>query len=145
MYRELLTPYLKEYTYAVLQEPCSEETIQKAEKAVGLPFPQELKTLLRETNGDRWLLLSADEIAENAHLNQQCFENAEDDEKALFEPLKHLLLFATNGCGDYYGYLFTNDGSVKDGIYLWEHEDFRYKKVAESIADLIRKYYNNEV
>lgn len=85
MYRELLTPYLKEYTYAVLQEPCSEETIQKAEKAVGLPFPQELKTLLRETNGDRWLLLSADEIAENAHLNRQCFENAEDDEKVLFE------------------------------------------------------------
>lgn len=49
MYRELLTPYLKEYTYAVLQEPCSEETIRETEKAVGLPFPEELKTLLRET------------------------------------------------------------------------------------------------
>ena len=72
MYRELLTPYLKEYTYAVLQEPCSEETIRETEKAVGLPFPEELKTLLRETNGDRWLLLSADEIAENARLNRKC-------------------------------------------------------------------------
>ena len=145
MYRELLTPYLKEYTYAVLQEPCSEETIRETEKAVGLPFPEELKTLLRETNGDRWLLLSADEIAENARLNQKCFENAEVDEKALWEPLKHLLFFAANGCGDYYGYLFADDGSGKDGIYLWEQEDFRYKKVAESIAELIRKYYNNEV
>lgn len=145
MYRELLTPYLKEYTYAVLQEPCSEETIRETEKAVGLPFPEELKTLLRETNGDRWLLLSADEIAENARLNRKCFENAEVDEKALWEPLKHLLFFAANGCGDYYGYLFADDSSVKDGIYLWEHEDFRYKKVAESIAELIRKYYNNEV
>lgn len=144
MYRELLAPYLEKYTYAALQKPCSEEILRETEKAVGLPFPQELKTLFRETNGDRWLLLSADEIAETAHLNRQCFENAEDDEKALFEPLKHLLLFATNGCGDYYGYLFA-DGSVKDGIYLWEHEEFRCKKIAENIAELIRKYYNNEV
>lgn len=83
MYRELLALYLKEYTYAALQEPCPEENLQETEKTVGLPFPQELKTLLRETNGDRWLLLSADEIAENARLNRQCFENAEDDEKAL--------------------------------------------------------------
>ena len=51
MYRELLAPYLKEYTYAALQEPCPEENLQETEKTVGLPFPQELKTLLRETTG----------------------------------------------------------------------------------------------
>ncbi len=145
MYRELLTPYFKENLYASLQEPCPEAQIRKAEQAVGLPFPKELKDLLCETNGDHWLLLSADEIAENACLNRKCFEEAEEDEKALWEPLNHLLLFAANGCGDYYGYLFSDDGSAKPGIYMWEHEDFQYKKVAKDIVDLIKKYYNNEV
>ena len=44
------------------------EEIAQAEAAVGYPFPEELKALLRETNGDHWLLWSAREIMENAKL-----------------------------------------------------------------------------
>lgn len=134
MYRELLTPYFKENLYASLQEPCPEEQIEKAEQAVGLPFPKELKDLLCETNGDHWLLLSADEIAENARLNRKCFEEAEEDEKALWEPLNHLLLFAANGCGDYYGYLFSDDGSAKKAFICGSMRTFSIKRLPKILS-----------
>ena len=70
MFTELLSQCIQEagVEYAHLEPPCPEEEIALAEAAVGYPFPQELKALLRETNGDNWLLWSAREIMENAKL-----------------------------------------------------------------------------
>ena len=67
MFTELLSQCIQEagVEYAHLEPPCPEEEIALAEAAVGYPFPQELKALLRETNGDSWLLLSASRIVES--------------------------------------------------------------------------------
>ena len=87
MYRELLSDLIRKVKWAQLQDPCSEQDIEAAEKVVGYPFPDELKDLLRETNGDRWFLLSAKEIIENVERNRailsECFDPEEFLEKTV--------------------------------------------------------------
>ena len=73
MYRELIEKLIEGHSWAKLQEPCSEKNITKAEKYVGFSFPEELKALLQETNGDRNFLLSAEEIISNAKNNREIF------------------------------------------------------------------------
>ena len=145
MYRELIEKLTDGHSWAKLQEPCSEDDILKAEKYVGFSFPEELKALLRETDGDRWLLLSAEEIINNAKTNREIypeyFELQEFEEK-----INRYIFFATNGCGDYYCYRVLENGETDtSAIYIWEHELFEIREVVKDISDLITKYYNSEV
>lgn len=145
MYRELLSELIKKVNWAKLQEPCSENDIAEAEKVVGYTFPDELKALLRETNGDHWFLLSAQQIIEivenNRNILSECFEPDE-----YLEKVDRHIFFATNGCGDYYCYRVSENGEVDtSAIYLWEHEEFETRYVAKDIKDAIIKYYNDEI
>lgn len=100
MYRELLEKLTVGHRWARLQKPCPEDKIVSAEKYVGFTFSDELKSLLRETNG----------------------------------------------CGDYYCYRVLPNGKTDDSaIYIWEHELFEARTVAENIEDLIIKYYNSQI
>ncbi len=145
MYRELIGKLIEGHDWAKLQEPCPEKQIKKAEKYVGFTFPEELKALLRETNGDRWFLLSAEEIISNVKRNREIMaEYFEPDE--FEEKVNRFVYFASNGCGDYYCYrVLSNDETDTSAIYIWEHELFEIREVAKDISDLITKYYNNEV
>jgi len=145
MYRELIENLISGHNWAKLQDPCSEKDIVKAEKYVGFKFPEELKALLRETNGDHYLLLSADEIIKNVKMNREImseyFEENEFEEK-----VNRHIFFATNGCGDYYCYRILPNGNIDtSAIYIWEHELFEVRKVANNISELITKYYNSEI
>ena len=78
MYRELLNEIIKKTDMPKLQNPCTENDIAEAEKVVGYMFPEELKKLLRETDGDKYFLLSAKEIIKNVitttiHTIIKCF------------------------------------------------------------------------
>ena len=145
MYRDLIGELIKGHSWAKLQDPCSEDEIIKAEKHVGFIFPEELKTLLRETNGDHWFLLSADNIIKHVKTNREIFlEYLEPDE--FEEKVNRFVYFATNGCGDYYCYRVLENGETDiSAIYIWEHELFEIREVAKDISELITKYYNNEV
>lgn len=57
MYKELVLKLSEGIEWVKVQPPCSDKEISKAEKYVGYAFPEELKSLLREMNGDKWLLL----------------------------------------------------------------------------------------
>ena len=59
-----------------IQPPCDERDIDRAEQSVGIPFPKELRALLKELNGDRYLLLSVDEIMKQSELNRQVREQS---------------------------------------------------------------------
>lgn len=145
MYREMIEALTEGNKWVKLQSPCPENRIAEAEKYVGFVFPQELKALLRETDGDRYFLLSAEEIIDNVKTNREIFpEYLEPDE--FEEKINRFIFFATNGCGDYYCYRVLPNGET-DGsaVYIWEHELFEIRKVAENIADLITKYYKDEV
>ncbi len=145
MYRELIAKQIEGHGWAKLQNPCPEKKIKEAEEYVGFAFPNELKALLRETNGDHWFLLSADEIMENVKRNREITaEYLEPDE--FEEKVNRFVYFASNGCGDYYCYRVRPNGETDaSAIYIWEHELFETRKVAEDIPDLITKYYNNEI
>ena len=104
MYRELIEKLIEGHSWAKLQAPCSEKDITKAEKFVGFSFPEELKALLRETNGDRNFLLSAEEIISNTKNNREIFPEFLEAEE-FEEKVNRFVFFATNGCGDYYCYI----------------------------------------
>lgn len=144
MYRELVSELTKDNQWVKIQPPCSENAINTAEKAVGYSFPRELRVLLQEMNGDNFLLLSAEEIAEQARLNRAVKKEHSDEDFA--KELDRLIFFAGNGCGDYYCYYADVDGAIDDGvIYIWEHEESCLKKAASNIEELIVRYYHDEI
>ena len=51
MYRELIGTFTANHNWAGLQSPCSDRELAEAEAFVGFSFPEDLKGLLRETNG----------------------------------------------------------------------------------------------
>lgn len=144
MYKELILEVSLGNEYVKIQPPCPESEIDRAEKAVGYPLPKELRALLRELNGDKWLLLSAEEIIEQVNLNKEMLSFYEEEG---IEGVDRLIFFATNGCGDYYCYRVGTDGVPEEGaIYIWEHEEMCYeRKVAVNMSELITRYYNSEI
>ncbi len=145
MYRELIEKFTKGHNWAKVQQGCDEHQISAAEEYVGYKFPDELKNLLRETNGDHWFLLSAEEIINNAKTNREVYPEYLDADE-FEEKINRYIFFATSGCGDYYCYRILPDGETdSSAIYIWEHELFEIRKVADDIADLITKYYNDEI
>jgi len=82
MYRELIAECSRGNNWAKLQPPCPMAEIESAEAYIGYAFPAALKELLLETNGDRWLLHSVQEIIENVRLNRsilaECFDEPEE-------------------------------------------------------------------
>ena len=144
MYRELILELTKGLKFVKIQPPCPENEIDSAEKAVGYPFPKELRALLQELDGDKFLLLSAKEIIEQAKLNREIQEMYHDEEFA--KELGKFLFFATNGCGDYYCYRADSDRVLDETtIYIWKHEEYHWKQVATNMAELITRYYNDEI
>lgn len=153
MYRELVLAYSQNNQWINIQPPCPESEIDRAEKYVGYPFPAELRSLLGEMNGDGWLLLSAQGIMDNVQRNREIFYplfKEDFSEEAYHCRIDRFIFFATNGCGDYYCYRVSEDGIPEENaIYLWEHEsigdDCCWKRVADSLEDCIKRYYNNEI
>jgi hypothetical protein len=116
--------------------PATEAEIAEAEKQLNIRFPDDLKELLLELNGDNDLLFSAKQITET---------NLELRKLGCFMPLDCLLFFGGNGCGDYFGYPITREDGVRDdNVFMWEHEyDNRVWK-ANNLEDLIKRYYEDE-
>ena len=146
MYKEFIEGFIRGHRWATLQAPCPENKIEEAERYVGFAFPDELKNLLRETDGDNWLLMSADQIMQRVKLNREILADAFDDEDEFNEKVDRHIFFGSNGCGDHYCYRILPNGEADtSAIYIWEHELFETRKVAKDIPDLIAKYYNDEV
>lgn len=144
MYRELILKLSQGKEFVKIQPPCSEYEIDNAELTVGYPFPQELRELLKELNGDKYLLLSANEIIEQAKLNREIKEMYSDEES--LQELDRFIFFATNGCGDYYCYRSDPDGIIDEtAIYIWMHEEYCWKQVATNMVEFITRYYNDEI
>ena len=139
MYSELIRRLSQGRSRAEVQPPASPGDVRRAEEAVGHPFPAELRALLSEMNGDKWLLFSAEQIAETAELNREYLREC-------YEDIERHIFFAGNGCGDCYGYNVGADGSVEeDRIILWLHETNETVPVASSITELITRYYHDEI
>lgn len=153
MYRELIIDLTKENEWVDIQPPCPDSEIAKAQEVVGFPFPSELTALLRELNGDKWCILSAEEIIENVERNRNIFLPLFEDsfsKEEYTDRVDRFIFFATNGCGDYYCYRVQPDGiSDESTIYIWEHEDLGepccWKPVASNMTEFITRYYQSEI
>lgn len=139
MYKELILECSKNNQWTKIQKPATITEIQEAEKTVGYQFPNDLKQLLLELNGDSYLLLSTNRIKEICQLNKEYL-------KEVYEDIDCHIFFAENGCGDYYCYNISENGEADTSdIYIWEHETNKTTIVAKDIKELICKYYNSEI
>ena len=138
MWTEQIKKYKDENPFIKINPPAKAWAIGAAEKKLRIAFPNELKDLLLELDGDDNLLHSVKQIVENTLLTRKALGE-------YYEGLSELLFIAGNGCGDYYTYLITNGSIASNQILRWEHEDNSRVFVADGLADLIDKYYTDQV
>lgn len=144
MYRELIDSLIKNNEWAHLNPAATEKDIEKAEVFIGYSFPDELKALYLETNGDNYFLLSLEQMIENVKLNREYFPDCFETFEEYLARVDRFIYFAINGCGDYYCYKASSDATPSP-IYLWEHELFEAHRVADDLQDVIIKYYSSEI
>ena len=139
MYKEKLLHYAAIHEYVKPRDGASPSMIHGVEKDLDCTFPPELKSLLLETNGDGYLFFSTDEILEtNTRIRTMMSE--------CYEGLEKLVFFAGHGCGDYNSYKILSSGQADSAsIYIWMHEDNELRPVAYSLADMIDRYFNDEI
>ena len=142
MYIELLKQVAAKIESSKLQPAATENEVRNAEEMLNILFPNELKELLFETNGDNLFLLSLDQIVKD-NLDFRSI-NPEIIEPELFN-FSEFLFFATNGCGDYYGYKIDNNTIPSTSIYIFEHEEYTSKIVAGDLGELIELYYQDKI
>ena len=138
--KDMWKKYYEEITincqYVSIQDPAKKEDLTLVEKKLKITLPDDLAALLLEMNGDNDFLMSTDQIIEN---------NLDLREMTCYMSLDSLLLFAHNGCGDYFGYPISKDGINEDRIYMWYHETDDRIECASGLKDLITKYYSDEL
>ena len=146
MYRELISRFIAENPSVKLQPPCSEKDLSDTERIVGFTFPDELKALLREINGDRWLIMSTAEIISTVELNRSILSECFDTYEEYLQKIDRHIFFAGNGCGDYFCYRILPNGEADtSAIFMWDHETFESHMVAKNISDLIIQYYSSKI
>lgn len=142
MYIELLKQYATHLNSVKFHPAVTESEVHEAEKRLNVIFPDELKKILFEVNGDNFLLWSLDQIVKD-NLDLRSI-NPDIIEPELFN-FSEFLFIAENGCGDYYGYKIDNGSIQSTSIYVFEHEEYTAKIVASSIAELIMLYYQDRI
>lgn len=114
--------------------PAKEEAILDAEKKIGVSFPQELREMFLEMDGDCDLLYCVEQIIE-IHQNVSIKYNGTDE----------LLVFGGDGAGNFYGY-GIHQGKIQDtNIVFYDHETHRVYRdeICEAISlyDFIKRFY----
>jgi len=133
MWIEQIEIYKNENPFIKINAPSDEKEIKAAEEALGVSFPNELKGLLLELDGDSLLLFSALQIVTRKALG------------GLYGGFEEPLSIGGNGCGDYYAYTITDGITASNEIIRWEHEDNSRVFVASGLAGLIEKYHADQV
>lgn len=124
--------------------PTTLEQLHQAEEAVRAELPDELKSLLMETDGAFGMYLGliwpTQQIAEdNLALRV--------DYKPIYpnEGLDTLLCFAEAGNGDLFAYKITDGRVVTTDIYAWNHEDDSRVVIASSLKDYLQGWLQGTI
>jgi hypothetical protein len=99
------------------------ERISATEEALGVSLPEELRSLLLESDGVR-ADNCADVIWSCAELVKQNIEfRSFEDFRDLYMPFDNLLFIGADGGGDQFAYAIAADGRIPNNdIYCWDHE-----------------------
>ncbi|MDA8371643.1 MAG: SMI1/KNR4 family protein [Nocardiopsaceae bacterium] len=131
VWRELIDEL---YPGAELVGPADEATISQIEKALSLPLPFELASLLRECDGvaneyGDDVVWPAQRIVED-----NLAMRAESDYLELYAPLDELIFFGDSDMGPQFAYVHTDYGP---GIIVWDHETDQRRLVVVSLRDYL--------
>ena len=123
------------------RSPATAEAIGSAESALGAPLPEELRELLRETDGidgehGLGLLWPAARIGEdNARLRSDPIFGEH------YLPFDGLVFFSDAGNGDQFAISMRGPQDV----YVWNHEDDSRTWVASTVTEFVRLWLAGEL
>jgi hypothetical protein len=131
MWKELIEQHS---SAVVVQAGASESAIKLAERALGISFPDDLRSCLLESDGidgeyGLGLVWSLERIVRD---NQGFRENAEFGE--LYMPFDCLLFFADAGNGDQFAFAIQAGEIRRDDVFVWNHENDSRSWVAPSLS-----------
>jgi hypothetical protein len=125
--------------------PAREEQLAAAERALRVTLPDDLRTLLLESNGILgeyglglvWPIerIEADNVAfrSNAAFRE------------LYMPFDHLLFFADAGNGDQFAYAVLAGKVRRDDVFVWNHEDDSRKWAAPSLERYLEWWLSGDL
>lgn len=135
MWREFISELAED---AIFSPSASTSAIVEAERALSLSFPEDLRALLRESNGvmgeyELGLVWDAERIQ---HDNLEFRRNEEF--RDLYMPFDHLLFFADAGNGDRFAFPIQNGSIRRDDVFVWDHELDDRRWVAGSLKQYLQ-------
>ncbi|MGW2462371.1 SMI1/KNR4 family protein [Streptomyces sp. NPDC001761] len=120
-----------------LADPVDESELASAELALGLEFPAELKSFLREANGVsdefgcEFVWPAAGIVSRNREMRDTAgFGN-------LYMPFNPLLFLGDNGGGDLFAFVVQ---PPRHDIFVWQHETDSRRWVARGLRDYVHRY-----
>lgn len=130
MWRKTLQKLSSDLTF---KAPASDDEIDGIESALGIAPPDELRSLLAESNGVEGeyglgLLWDVARIIEDNRRFRSFPDFAE-----LYMPFDCLLFFGDAGNGDQFGFPILGGSIRRPDIFVWNHEDDSRSWVAPSL------------
>ena len=142
MWKEFISDLSDEYKF---QPPTSDSEIVNAEKLLEISLTDDLKSLLKESNGisDKYgtdLIWSVERIKDD-----NLGFRANEDFKELYMPFGCLLFFADAGNGDQFAYTILDKEIRRNDIFVWNHEDDSRIWIASTLKQFIEKWAKGEI
>ena len=135
MWRDFI---LQQTEHATFAPSASAAAIADAETVLSISFPDELRTILRESNGvigqyELGLVWDLDRIQRD---NLQF--RGDSDFRDLYMPFDHLLFFADAGNGDQFAFPIQNGIIHRNDVFVWDHESDDRRWVAGSLKQYLQ-------
>jgi hypothetical protein len=142
MWEELAKQHSKA---VVVQAGASESAIQHAEQALGVLFPDDLRSCLLESDGIEGeyglgLVWSLERIVRE---NQSFRETAAFRE--LYMPFDCLLFFADAGNGDQFAFSIQAGEIRRDDVFVWNHENDSRTWAAPSLSKYLEWWLSGKL
>jgi hypothetical protein len=121
----------------VFKEPVPVWCLNEAEKDLTVAFPEELRELLRESDGveGEYGLALAWPLERMRHDNRHFRSNPEF--RRLYMPFDCLLFFADAGNGDQFAFAILDGEVRRTDVYTWNHKDDSRTWVASSLKQYL--------
>jgi hypothetical protein len=130
---------------ASCREPASPDALDAAESSLGTLLPDDLRALLRETNGATHSEHGYDLLWAVERIVRDNERARTDPAMKAYMPLDHILFFADAGNGDLFGFEVQRDGVVRDDVFSWNHEDDSRSWAAPDLATFLQWYSDGRV
>jgi hypothetical protein len=137
MWRDLISGLFAD---AKFRAPAATSDLERAETELQISLPDELRSLLLETNGVAAYYSSPLVWPVEEMITQNRFFRENPDFSELYMPFDSLLLFGAEGNSDHFGYRILG-GQIRDTsfIYEWDHESDDRVWFATDLQDYFRR------